>query len=256
MQSSQSQAETSEATNTPSMQQQARDLWNPLSITSSPNPLGPVSWGAGTERDVEPRRSINFGLLPQSAIYVCEPNDSTSHPRTHHLIIDSTLTAQTSTQSMACSSPLSKMQGLASGQHLESSTAAVESPQMRECCELTYDGEKLPKVDPASRKGTHFDLSTKSQVDGVFDDQPSGASLADVTSQNHLARTIHTSCMHRDERLKIGFEALQRHFHEPLTVAATKLHVGTSYLKKVCRQLGIRRWPYRSILAKQSKQSG
>jgi hypothetical protein len=40
---------------------------------------------------------------------------------------------------------------------------------------------------------------------------------------------------------------LREHFHEPLAVAAESMGVCTTFLKKRCREVGVRRWPFRDI---------
>ena len=40
---------------------------------------------------------------------------------------------------------------------------------------------------------------------------------------------------------------LREHFHEPLAVAAKSMEVCTTFLKKRCREVGVRRWPFRYI---------
>ncbi|GMF34224.1 unnamed protein product [Phytophthora fragariaefolia] len=44
-----------------------------------------------------------------------------------------------------------------------------------------------------------------------------------------------------------NFDALSRHFHLPLKVAAEKFGVRATAFKKRCRAIGIRHWPYRKV---------
>ncbi|EKX51804.1 hypothetical protein GUITHDRAFT_102413 [Guillardia theta CCMP2712] len=50
-----------------------------------------------------------------------------------------------------------------------------------------------------------------------------------------------------DKPVEITLELLSCHFHESLEVAAAKIGIGKSTMKLVCRQLGVRRWPYRQV---------
>ena len=43
------------------------------------------------------------------------------------------------------------------------------------------------------------------------------------------------------------FELISTYFHLPLTDAAKKLGVCCTALKKICRNLGISRWPFRTV---------
>jgi len=47
----------------------------------------------------------------------------------------------------------------------------------------------------------------------------------------------------------LTIETVRHHFHLPLKVAAKNLGVSPTYLKQVCRKLGIPRWPYRQMKA-------
>lgn len=45
----------------------------------------------------------------------------------------------------------------------------------------------------------------------------------------------------------IDFDALQSHFHLPMAQVAKKFDVCLTFFKKICRQHGIKRWPYRKL---------
>lgn len=51
-----------------------------------------------------------------------------------------------------------------------------------------------------------------------------------------------------NKRDRITPKALRKHFHEPLVHAAKALGVSVSHLKTICREHGIKRWPYRKVL--------
>ncbi|CAN1152019.1 Protein RKD1, partial [Linum perenne] len=44
-------------------------------------------------------------------------------------------------------------------------------------------------------------------------------------------------------------EVLSRYFYMPITEAAKELNVGLTLLKKMCRELGIKRWPHRKLMS-------
>lgn len=45
----------------------------------------------------------------------------------------------------------------------------------------------------------------------------------------------------------MDFEQVSAHFDKPIKVAAKDLGVCTTNLKKICRSLGIVRWPFRKV---------
>ncbi|KAL5716350.1 hypothetical protein ACHQM5_018059 [Ranunculus cassubicifolius] len=50
----------------------------------------------------------------------------------------------------------------------------------------------------------------------------------------------------------LGFDGISKHFNMPIADAATALGVCSSVLKKICRDNGLVRWPYRKFLAGKS----
>uniref|UniRef100_A0A7S0DXM2 RWP-RK domain-containing protein n=1 Tax=Hanusia phi TaxID=3032 RepID=A0A7S0DXM2_9CRYP len=56
--------------------------------------------------------------------------------------------------------------------------------------------------------------------------------------------------------VEITWEKLEQHFHESLPVAASKLGIGKSTMKLVCRKLGLVKWPYKNKGGKQVHPQG
>lgn len=54
---------------------------------------------------------------------------------------------------------------------------------------------------------------------------------------------------------KVSYEDLKNHFHTPAVEAARELNICVTALKKICRDMGITRWPYRRIASLQHKKS-
>ncbi|KAH6758441.1 RWP-RK domain-containing protein [Perilla frutescens var. frutescens] len=51
---------------------------------------------------------------------------------------------------------------------------------------------------------------------------------------------------------KLSRERISKYFYMPITEAAREMKVGLTFLKKRCRELGIRRWPHRKLMSLQS----
>ncbi|EKX40308.1 hypothetical protein GUITHDRAFT_113549 [Guillardia theta CCMP2712] len=56
--------------------------------------------------------------------------------------------------------------------------------------------------------------------------------------------------------VEITWEKLEQHFHESLPVAASKLGIGKSTMKLVCRKLGLVKWPYKNKGGRQLAAQG
>ncbi|KAL6511727.1 hypothetical protein OROGR_021324 [Orobanche gracilis] len=50
----------------------------------------------------------------------------------------------------------------------------------------------------------------------------------------------------------LSMKIISRYFYMPIIQAAKELNVGITFLKKRCRELGIRRWPHRKLMSLQS----
>merc|ERR1711957_884881 len=50
-----------------------------------------------------------------------------------------------------------------------------------------------------------------------------------------------------------SYEDLEKHFDQPLVEVARKFDVCTTFFKKICRQHGIKRWPFRKLKSLQRK---
>ena len=48
-------------------------------------------------------------------------------------------------------------------------------------------------------------------------------------------------------KAKLDLPTLEAHFHLPMQEVAKKFGVCMTFFKKMCRQLGIKRWPYRKV---------
>ncbi|XP_059306516.1 protein RKD1-like [Lycium ferocissimum] len=47
-------------------------------------------------------------------------------------------------------------------------------------------------------------------------------------------------------------DTISKYFYMPITQAAKELNIGVTFLKKRCRDLGIRRWPHRKLMSLQT----
>lgn len=59
--------------------------------------------------------------------------------------------------------------------------------------------------------------------------------------------------MPNGQKVKLDLPTLEQHFHLPMQEVAKKFGVCMTFFKKVCRGLGIKRWPYRKLKSLQHK---
>ncbi|KAJ1641547.1 RWP-RK domain-containing protein [Pavlovales sp. CCMP2436] len=53
---------------------------------------------------------------------------------------------------------------------------------------------------------------------------------------------------------ELSFADVSRHFDLPLTQAAERLNVCVTLVKRVCRENGVSRWPYRKLQSRKKKE--
>jgi len=53
--------------------------------------------------------------------------------------------------------------------------------------------------------------------------------------------------MPNGQKAKLDLVTLEAHFHLPMQEVAKKFGVCMTFFKKICRGLGIKRWPYRKV---------
>jgi len=76
---------------------------------------------------------------------------------------------------------------------------------------------------------------------------------ARLLDQHGQATNSPLSMPFQPKQHSIDFEVLQNHFHLPMAVVAKKFDVCLTFFKKICRQHGIKRWPYRKLRSLEKK---
>ncbi|KAJ0780911.1 putative transcription factor Nin-like family [Helianthus annuus] len=82
----------------------------------------------------------------------------------------------------------------------------------------------------------HSDLPMLTCIDDHSGTTCSGTTAADQGGRNGRWRSI-----------PLELEEIEKHFELPIAVAAEKLGVGLTLLKKRCREFNIKRWPHRKL---------
>jgi len=62
-----------------------------------------------------------------------------------------------------------------------------------------------------------------------------------------LALPSSSTSIIRKRSSSLQYDDIKKHFDVPLTMAAKKMNVGVTHLKKRCRELNITRWPHRKL---------
>ncbi|CAA6665411.1 unnamed protein product [Spirodela intermedia] len=76
--------------------------------------------------------------------------------------------------------------------------------------------------------------------------KPSAAQLSPVLQPSSPARLLISTAPNAS---RLTFDDVAKHFNVPIAEAATALGVCSSVLKRICRENGVVRWPYRKFLA-------
>ncbi|EKX49845.1 hypothetical protein GUITHDRAFT_104241 [Guillardia theta CCMP2712] len=109
------------------------------------------------------------------------------------------------------------------------------------------------KVQPSNRDDTASSCSDSDQAGTTSMEKDSSADLetkpdpqASRASPSEKSVTVHSRRLTSSsvQPVQITAELLAEHFHESLEVAASKIGIGKSTMKIVCRRLGIEKWPY------------
>ncbi|EKX49844.1 hypothetical protein GUITHDRAFT_104240 [Guillardia theta CCMP2712] len=109
------------------------------------------------------------------------------------------------------------------------------------------------KVQPSNRDDTASSCSDSDQAGTTSMEKDSSADLetkpdpqASRASPREKSVTVHSRRLTSSsvQPVQITAELLAEHFHESLEVAASKIGIGKSTMKIVCRRLGIEKWPY------------
>ncbi|AES72521.1 putative transcription factor Nin-like family [Medicago truncatula] len=69
----------------------------------------------------------------------------------------------------------------------------------------------------------------------------------ELSSLVPLALQSSSTSIIRKRSSSLQFDDIKKHFDVPITMAAKKLNVGVTFLKKRCRELNITRWPHRKL---------
>ncbi|EKX50449.1 hypothetical protein GUITHDRAFT_103683 [Guillardia theta CCMP2712] len=100
-----------------------------------------------------------------------------------------------------------------------------------------HDTDSLSSSDAADMSAAGSPEGEDSfDLDSIFE----GSDLEERSVQVHARKG---KSMSRSP-VVITFELLAEHFHESLETAASKIGIGKSTMKHVCRRLGIEKWPY------------
>eukprot|EP00898_Chlorokybus_atmophyticus_P008548 jgi/Chlat1/8695/Chrsp88S09240 len=79
-------------------------------------------------------------------------------------------------------------------------------------------------------------------------DAPSHSALSTSSGLDH-PKTPEQALLVQKQKPPVTLADIAKHFHKPSVQAASDLGICTTVLKRLCRQFGIPRWPYRKVNA-------
>ncbi|XP_058781446.1 protein RKD4 [Vicia villosa] len=113
----------------------------------------------------------------------------------------------------------------------------VVFPALEHCNDKAESTGECSFAESSVKMGNGFSRFVKKEEEYVYQEQsPSPLPLS--SSSTSFVRSK-KSCLQYDE--------IKKHFDVPITLAAKRLNVGLTVLKKRCRELNITRWPHRKL---------
>jgi hypothetical protein len=99
-----------------------------------------------------------------------------------------------------------------------------------------FSAAEIGFVETSAKHGNEFVNFVKKEKEVENHEFPKSLTLA----SSSVIRKKKKSC-------SLKFDEIKEHFDVPITMAAKKMNVGVTLLKKRCRELNINRWPHRKL---------
>ncbi|KAK2444460.1 RWP-RK domain-containing protein [Trifolium repens] len=99
-----------------------------------------------------------------------------------------------------------------------------------------FSAAEIGFVETSAKYGNEFVNFVKKENEVKNQEFPKSLTLA----SSSVIRKKKKSC-------SLQFDEIKEHFDVPITMAAKKMNVGVTLLKKRCRELNINRWPHRKL---------
>jgi len=110
------------------------------------------------------------------------------------------------------------------------------------------DGVTAAAVTAARSPAAHAEAPSDAQQPTT----PTAATTGDGSSDGSLGERGKTRRVRKGK--VFSFADVSRNFHLPLTLAAEQLNVSVTLVKRVCRENGVSRWPYRKLQSRKKKE--
>jgi hypothetical protein len=98
-----------------------------------------------------------------------------------------------------------------------------------------FSAAEIGFVETSAKHGNEFVNFVKKEKEVKNQEFPKSLTLAS------------SSVIRKKKSCSLQFDEIKEHFDVPITMAAKKMNVGVTLLKKRCRELNINRWPHRKL---------
>jgi hypothetical protein len=98
-----------------------------------------------------------------------------------------------------------------------------------------FSAAEIGFVETSAKHGNEFVNFVKKEKEVKNQEFPKSLTLAS------------SSVIRKKKSCSLQFDEIKEHFDVPITLAAKKMNVGVTLLKKRCRELNINRWPHRKL---------
>lgn len=110
-------------------------------------------------------------------------------------------------------------------------------PALEHCNDKAESVGECSFAESSVKMGNGFSRLVKKEEEHLYQEQ----------SPLPLPLSSSSTSFIRSKKSSLQYDEIKKHFDVPITLAAKRLNVGVTVLKKRCRELNITRWPHRKL---------
>ncbi|CAI8598519.1 unnamed protein product [Vicia faba] len=111
----------------------------------------------------------------------------------------------------------------------------VVFPVLEQCSEKDESIGECSFAESSVKTGNAFSRFVKKEEEYEYQEE------------SRLPLSSGSTSLSRNKKFSLQYDEIKKHFDVPITLAAKRLNIGVTLLKKRCRELNITRWPHRKL---------